>query len=143
MATIHDNLASALADMRWRIEPGTFTLLGFSEAPTPEDFALLSAPPAQIIVEEGETSLLIPSERAEEALLRHPGADTEQDLLWVRFEAPMNWDVVGFLALVTGQLAAAGVPIGAVCGFHRDHLFLARQHEASARAVLAEVLPNR
>ena len=142
MVDIHDNLNSALADMRWRFEPGTFALLGFPEAPASEDFELLGVPSAQIIVEDGETSLLIPSHRVAEALRRHPDAKVERDLLWVRFEAPMNWDVVGFLALVSGKLAAAGIPIGAVCGFHRDHLFLSRQHEASARAVLREILPN-
>jgi hypothetical protein len=38
----------------------------------------------------------------------------------------MAWELVGFLALVSGALASAGVPIGAVCGFSRDHLFVAR-----------------
>ena len=40
----------------------------------------------------------------------------------------MGWELVGFLALVTGRLAAAGVPLGAVCGFQRDHLFVAERH---------------
>ena len=142
MAAIHENLASALAQMRWRVEPGTFALLSFDAAPGAPDLELISGPPGQIVAEAGQTTLLIRSERVDEALQRHPDAEVERDLVWIRFDTPMSWDVVGFLALVTGRLAAAGVPIGAVCGFHRDHLFLAQRHEQRARAVLTEILPT-
>lgn len=142
MAAIHENLASALAQMRWRVEPGTFALLGFDAAPGASDLELISGPPGQIVAETGQTTLLIRSDRVDEALQRHPDAEVERDLVWIRFDTPMSWDVVGFLALVTGHLAAAGVPIGAVCGFHRDHLFLAQRHEQRARAVLTEILPT-
>lgn len=142
MVPIHGNLKSALSQMSWRIEPGTFALLGFETPPTAADFELLSVPPAQIVTEAEQTTLLIPSDRIEEALQRHPEAKIERDLIWVRFDASMSWDVVGFLALVTGHLAAAGIPIGAVCGFRRDHLFLAQGHQERARAVLAKILPS-
>lgn len=142
MEPSHRSLESALAQMSWRIEPGSFVLLGFEAPPVAEDLELLSLPPGQIIVEDGETTLLIPSDRLEEARRLHPQATIETDLIWVRFDAPMSWDVVGFLALVTGRLAAAGIPIGAVCGFQRDHLFLARRHRERASAVLAELLPG-
>ncbi|MAE77127.1 MAG: hypothetical protein CMJ85_09685 [Planctomycetes bacterium] len=140
MVPTHGNLESALSQMSWRFEPGTFALLGFLAPPSVADLELLSVPPAQIVTEAEQTTLLIPSDRVEEALRRHPEAEVEGDLIWVRFDAPMSWDVVGFLALVTGHFAAAGIPIGAVCGFRRDHLFLARRHQERARAVLTKVL---
>ena len=48
----------------------------------------------------------------------------------------MDWDVVGFLAAVTGVLAQAGIPLGAVCGYYRDHLFIAAEYADRAEAVL-------
>ena len=50
----------------------------------------------------------------------------------------MSWDVVGFLARVTSALAEGGVPLGAICGFDRDHLFLDERHLERARAILRE-----
>ena len=75
-------------------------------------------------------------------LERHPDARIEADLLWITFEAPMGWEVVGFLARVTGALAEAGIPIGAVCGYSRDHLFVARRHREQAERVLRSLFPS-
>ncbi len=36
----------------------------------------------------------------------------------------LGWDVVGFLARVTEILAAAGVAVGALSAFSRDHLLV-------------------
>ncbi len=43
-------------------------------------------------------------------------------------------DAVGFLALVTGRLAAAGIACNAMAGYHHDHLLVpvARAEEAMA-----------
>ena len=90
-----------------------------------------------------ETTLLVREELVAGVLERHRTARIERDLVWVRFEAPMGWDVVGFLARVTGELARANVPLGAVCGHSRDHLFLAARHLPAARAALARLFPER
>ena len=66
----------------------------------------------------------------------------ERGLVWIRFDAPMGWEVVGFLALVTGRLAEAGVPIGAVCSFSRDHLFVAESYLERTREVLGGLFPE-
>ena len=129
--------------MSWRVEPHSFVLIGFREPPLEEDFAVLDHPPAQIVREAEETTLLVRDVDADLVLARHPTARVERDLVWIRFEAPMSWEVVGFLARVTGALAAAGVPLGAVCGFSRDHLFIARKHLEPARAILDELFPSR
>ena len=90
----------------------------------------------------GETSLLVRAEHAADVEARHPDARCEKDLCWIRFETPMDWGLVGFLALVAGRLAEAGVPIGAVCGYSRDHLFVAEKHLAQTRSVLATLFPE-
>jgi len=129
--------------MTWRAEPQSFALLGFAEPPLAADFAALEQPPAQIVRESDETTLLVRESDAAGVLARHPAARFERDLVWIRFDAPMSWDVVGFLARVTSALAAADVPLGAVCGFSRDHVFVAQKHLGSARAVLDELFPPR
>lgn len=131
------DLAEALARMRWSLEPGRFALLGFDEAPDAEDLALLAGDaPGQLVVEGGETTLLLPEARVDTLLARRPDARVERDLCWIRFEADMGWEVVGFLAHVTTALASAGVPLGAVCGYSRDHLFVAARHlEAAGRTL--------
>lgn len=136
------NLEQALARMRFVLEPGEFCLLGFSDPPSSEDLAELSQP-SQLVLEQGETSILVAAGPAQAILARHPAAQVEGGLRWIRFEAPMGWELVGFLAKVTGELAAAGVPIGAVCGYSRDHLFVAGKHLELAREVLGRLFPEQ
>jgi hypothetical protein len=130
------SLAQALAGMTFSVAPGEFRLIGFPEPPDPADLRALASPPAQVVREADETTILVRAEQAAEILARHPGARVEGDLAWIRFETPMAWELVGFLALVSGELARAGVPIGVVCGYGRDHLFVARRHLPSALKTL-------
>ena len=127
--------------MRWEVLDLEFALLGFDEPPVEADLALLGEGPAQVIREGGETTLLVRARNVDALLARHPGARVQRELAWIRFLAPMGWEVVGFLALVTERLARAGVPLGAVCGYSRDHLFIARPYLARAREVLSELFP--
>jgi len=134
------DLATALAAMRFEVLPGSFCLVGTAAEPRPDDLALLADPPAQVIREGGETTFLVRQEHLAGLLARHPGARAERDLAWIRFELPMTWELVGFLGRVTAALAAAGVPLGAVCGYSRDHVFVARAHLAAAERALGELL---
>jgi hypothetical protein len=134
-------LQEALTRMSWSLEPDTFALVGFDDPPSPSDLACLARPPAQVVRENGETTILLRQSDAADVIARHPTARVETDLAWIRFTTPMSWEVVGFLARVTGALAAAGVPLGAVCGFSRDHLFIARKHLPTARGVLERLFP--
>ena len=138
-----NSLATALRRMSWEVEPGSFALVAFHGPPRPEDLgALEGAGPAQVVREGGETTLLVRADLLAPILARHPGAQVQPDLCWIRFRTPMGWDVVGFLALVSRALADAGVPLGAVCGYSRDHVFIARVHLARASAALAELFPQ-
>jgi hypothetical protein len=122
--------------MSFTVEPAEFQLIGFREAPVREDFEALGSPPAQVVRESDETTILVRSDAAGAILARHPGSRVERDLAWIRFETPMAWDLVGFLALVSGELGRAGVPIGVVCGYRRDHVFVARRFLPTALKTL-------
>jgi hypothetical protein len=136
------DLSSALEQMTFEVQEGRFVLVGLEDEPGPDDLKLLAEGPGQLIREGGETTWLLPRPAAAELLARHPGAHSERGLVWVRFTAPMGWEVVGFLAKVTGTLAAAGVPLGAVCGFSRDHLFLHERYLPEALAALRALFPE-
>ncbi|MCH2105350.1 MAG: ACT domain-containing protein [Planctomycetes bacterium] len=135
------SLQEALKGTTWQVEGGRFALVGFPQGPRVEDLALLGRAPAQIIREEEGTTLLIAADALEGVLERHPEARVERDLAWVRFSMAMDWELVGFLAHVTGALAAAGVPLGCVCSFDRDHLFIAESHLEVATRVLDGLFP--
>ncbi|MDA1267192.1 MAG: ACT domain-containing protein [Planctomycetota bacterium] len=135
------HLDDALARMSFVVEPGSFALVGLEGPPQPGVLALLT-PPAQLIHEVDETSLLLREESLAALLAAHPAAKVERGLRWVRFESPMGWEVVGFLARVTGELAAAEIPIGAICGYSRDHLFVADRYLERTRGCLARMFPE-
>lgn len=128
--------------MRWAIDEGPFWLVGFDEAPRAADLEALAKPPGQLVREVGETTLLVRAAAGESILERHPEARVERDLFWVRFESPMSWEVVGFLAHVTSELARRGIPLGAISGFSRDHLFIAGSYRVMVEQALSELFPR-
>lgn len=137
------DLATALAGMTFTVLEGRFALVGLSEAPLPEDWAAVQNPPASLVVEREETSLLVCEGEVAGLLARHPSARVERPLSWIRFDGPMGWEVVGFLARVTGDLAREGIPVGVVCGFSRDHLFIAERYLPKVRACLSRSFEER
>jgi hypothetical protein len=136
------SLREALSQMTWRPAPGLFALVGFEGGPRVEDLALLGRAPSQIVREAEGTTLLIHEDAVDGVLGRHPGAKLERSLVWIRFSAAMDWELVGFLAHVTQALAAAKVPVGCVCTFDRDHLFVAEAHYERAAEVLKGLFPE-
>ena len=106
-----------------------------------EDLALLGRAPSQVIREEEGTTLLFAEDALEGVLQRHPEARVERGLVWIRFSMEMDWELVGFLAHVTGALAEAGIPVGCVCTFDRDHLFVAEAYLEQSTQVLGGLFP--
>ncbi len=129
--------------MTWRRLDTRFALVGFGEPPTSRAIEVaLGDVGGQIIREGGETTLLVPMAALPEVLACHPGARTELDFLAYRFESPMDWDVVGFLALVTRRLAESGVPVCALCAFSRDYVLVAEKYGHRTSLALAELFPE-
>lgn len=132
-------LGDALARMTWRELPERFALLGCEvQALTPEllgEFAR-GAAPRQLTLEVEGWTLLVPDAEAEGWLERLPEARCTRPWVWLRFELPMAWGLVGFLAHVTGLLAREGVSVGAICGYDRDHLIVSAEQREAARSAL-------
>ena len=133
-------LPEALAKMSCRPEPRPMGIVGWPEGgPDQVPFADLGAQegPFQVIREGGEWTVLVDWPTAQALSGAHPGANLAGPLTWIRFEMPMDWELVGFLARVAEALAQVGIPIGAVCGFSRDHVFVPTDRASEAFAALA------
>jgi len=130
--------------MSWSLDPERFALVGFPEEPCDQDLELLTAEgPCQLIREGGESTMLVKIGALAGVRARHQLARVQAPLVWIRFELGMDWELVGFLAHVSSALGARGVPLGAVCGYSRDHLFVAERFLSTTLEVLAELFPER
>jgi hypothetical protein len=116
--------------------PGTFVLVGMRHAdwlrllenpelsPRPESIFML-------LRDAHEVTLLL--EEDDWRAMRHAARDARAEVGFrlVTLDIELQWDVVGYLARVTGILAAAGLSVGALSAFSRDHL-LVRQDDLPA-----------
>jgi hypothetical protein len=70
--------------------------------------------------------------------MRHAARDArvETGFRLVTLDIELQWNVVGFLARVTDILAAAGVSVGALSAFSRDHLLIKQDELATALRAL-------
>ena len=118
-----------LRQARVEVAPATFRLVGLRH----EDWARLLENPElsprasssfMLLKDEHEVTLLLDEE--DWRTMRHAVRDArvEGDFRLLTFDLVLDWEVVGFLALVTRILAEAGVSCGALSAFSRDHLLV-------------------
>ena len=114
------------------VAPGTFVVVGLSHgdwrrllenpelSPRPDAVFMLLRDPYEV-------TLLL--EEEDWRAMRHAARDARVEsgfrLLALNVELP--WNVVGYLARVTAVLAAAGISVGALSAFSRDHLLVKQQ----------------
>lgn len=121
--------------------PSTFVLVGLRH----DDWQrLLEQPelsprpnvPFMLLRDTHETTLLV--EEDDWLTMRHATRDArvERGFRLVTLDIELAWNVVGFLARVTEILAAAGVCVGALSAFSRDHLLIKQDDLATALRVL-------
>ena len=129
---MHD-AAELLRTAKVEVAPETYVLVGMRHA----DWARLLENPElspraesnfMLLRDPFEVTLLV--EESDWRTMRHAARDAkvESGFRLVTLDVELGWDVVGFLAHVTAILAAAGVPVGALSAFSRDHL-LVKQSE--------------
>jgi hypothetical protein len=132
--------AELLRRTRVEVQPQTFMLASLRHAdwlrllenpelsPRPESIFML-------LRDQHEVTLLL--EDDDWRAMRHAAraARSEGPFRLVTLDIELSWNVVGYLARVTDILAAAGLSVGALSAFSRDHL-LVKQGELAA-ALLA------
>ena len=91
-----------------------------------------------IMRDDKEVTLLIEEEDWQR--IRHAlrDAKVERSFRLLTFDLELQWNVVGYLARVTEILAAAGISVGALSSFSRDHLLIKQDQLGSALRVLGE-----
>jgi uncharacterized protein len=128
--------AELLRRTKVEVLPGTFVLVGMRHADwlrlleNPE----LSPRPDSVFMllrDSHEVTLLL--EDTDWRAMRYAARDarTEGGFRLVTLDIELQWNVVGYLARVTEILAAAGLSVGALSAFSRDHL-LVKQDDLAA-----------
>lgn len=94
--------------------------------------------PFMIFRDKFETTLLL--DEIDYGAIRHAVRDAkvESGFRLVTFDIELGWNVVGFLALITKILADAGIPVGSLAAFSRDHLLIKQSDLPKALKVLGE-----
>lgn len=108
--------------------------------------AMESAVHAGVIRGQRKLSLVMRDELevtalVEESALSEMPPPRQLERGWVVFTlgTVMTWDLIGVLATLTTALAEAGVPVGAVSAFSRDHLLVQAPHVETALEVLSRL----
>lgn len=136
-------VAQLLRETKVEVSPATFALVGISQ----QDWTRLVENPElspradavfMILRDDKEVTLLIEEEDWQR--IRHAVRDArvERDFRLLTFDIELPWNVVGYLARVTEILAAAGISVGALSSFSRDHLLVKQEDLGNALRVLGE-----
>ena len=125
------------------VAPETFVLIGLSHA---DWLQLLQQPelsprgdaPYMLLRDRYEVTLLLTSDDWQ--TMRHAArnARVEKDFRLVTFNIELAWNVVGFMAHVATILAEAGVSIGPLSAFSRDHLLIKQEDLPAALRALSD-----
>lgn len=125
------------------VAPETFTLISLRRADwlklleNPELSPRMSAP-FLIFADRWEVTLLL--DEIDYGTIRHSIRDAkiENNFRLLSFDVELDFNVVGFLAKVSGIFAAAAISIVALSAFSRDHLLVKQQDLSKALKVLGE-----
>jgi hypothetical protein len=125
------------------VAPETFVLVGLSHD---EWLQLLQQPelsprgdaPYMMLRDRYEVTMLLTEE--DWRAMRHAArnARVEKDFRLLTFNLELEWSIVGFMAQVAAILAQAGVSIGPLSAFSRDHLLIKQEHLGAALKALGE-----
>lgn len=124
------DLAVLLKQMKPEMQPGVFVFCTIAASePIPA-----TVTPLLTFREPEGTTLVIPREDAERAGLNYAFAS---HMITLTVQSAL--DAVGFLAVITTRLAAAGISVNAVSAYHHDHLFVPKERAEDALAILRAV----
>jgi len=142
MSMSDPRLAAILAQMRWVTRPERFVLVRLHPRERLVALQLLSRAGSDMVqfIAEPECLTMLLSERDwRELQPGFPNARIQRYYRMISYAADLPDGLIGFLAAVTQALAAAGIPILAVCSFARDHI-LVQEHAAPAALLVLEQL---
>jgi hypothetical protein len=86
--------------------------------------AEIATPFSALVVDKDEVTLVLPQDKWEEFSDRLPDHQTAIDYRLITFDLPLEFSLVGFMALISQILAEAGVPIMPFAAYERDHILV-------------------
>lgn len=94
--------------------------------------------PFMIFRDQHEVTLVV--EESDWQRIRHAAGDVkvEKNYRLVTLDIELPWSVIGYFARITEILADAGISIGALSSFSRDHLLIKQDDLPTALRVLGE-----
>ncbi|MBA2621235.1 MAG: ACT domain-containing protein [Acidobacteria bacterium] len=139
------NVLETLRKTRVEVAPEIFFLLSLRREDwlklleNPELSPRMSAP-FLILSDKWEVTLLL--DEIDYATIRHAVRDakTEGNFRLLSFDIELDWNIVGFFAEISRILAEAGIPIGAISAFSRDHVLVKQEDLAKALKVLGKYI---
>ncbi len=139
------NALETLRKTRVEVAPEIFFLLSLRREDwlklleNPELSPRMSAP-FLILSDKWEVTLLL--DEVDYATIRHAVRDakTEGNFRLLSFDTELDWNIVGFFAEISRILAEAGIPIGAISAFSRDHVLVKQEDLAKALKVLGKYI---
>ena len=82
------------------------------------------SPFCALIADKDEITLLLSQPAWERVAAHFPDHRVAAPYRLITFDLPLDFELVGFMALVSGVLARARVSILAISAFERDHIFV-------------------
>lgn len=136
-----DDVTDLLRRTRVEVASGNYFLIGLSH----EDWArLLENPelsprgtaPFMLLRDAHEVTLLLDED--DWRTMRHAARDArvEGGFRLITLDIELQWSVVGYLARITEIFAQAGISVGALSAFKRDHLLIKQNDLGAALRVL-------
>jgi hypothetical protein len=122
-----ENLQKLLATMRPELQPGEFVFCTVS----PEAFDPLAVRPIGWFREAEGITLIVERSAAEQAGLPYTFV-----CRMITLTVHSSLDAVGFLAVITRQLAGAGISVNPVSAYYHDHLFVPVEKVAQTMRLL-------
>lgn len=140
---MNDKILALLRKTKVEIAPETFVLIALSHEnyrrllENPELSPRGSAP-FMLLADKYETTMLL--DTIDWQTMRHAARDVkiESNFRLLTFTVELDWSVVGFLAFVSKILAKAGISVGAISAFSRDHLLVKQEDLPQALKALSE-----
>jgi hypothetical protein len=137
------SVSDLLRETKLEVAPATYVVIGLQHQDwqrllTDPELSPRADAPFMIFRDTREVTLVI--EDADWQRIRHAARDArvETGYRLVTLDIELPWSTVGYFARVTEVLAAAGISLGALSAFSRDHLLIKQDDLGNALRVLGE-----
>ena len=135
-------IAGLVAQTTLRVDPRLFTIVGVPGSLGISVRKALADVHAPFFVQffPHEQTIVLAEDEWIRVKGKFPGAGEEPGYRLITLEANLDWQVVGYLSVVTAALARARIAVGVLSSFHHDHLLVRADRLEDAVAALQHLI---